>query len=109
MVGYAVEGESPVSDTVSVTSDGCAEASGVAQVLSEGVIAESDITKIAVFVEDVEFNDSAAIFADGSGLALLVSEGVVEDFAAFRSNAEETFSDGHGVCGFSFVLWDGMM
>ena len=97
VVGYAVDGEASVSNAVSVSSDGCAEAAGIGEVFCEGVVAESNVAEAAVFVEDVDLGDSAAKFGDGSGLAESVSEGVVEDFAAFWGNAEERFSDGHDV------------
>ena len=97
VVGYAVDGEASVSNAISVSSDGCAEAAGIGEVFCEGVIAERNVAEAAVFVEDVGLDDSAAIFGDGSGLAGVVGEGVVEDFAAFWGNAEERFSDGHDV------------
>ena len=96
VVGYAVEGEASVSDSVGVASDSCAEAAGIVEVFVEGVVAESHVAEFAVFVEDVEFGDSAAVFADGGGLAGGVGEGVVEDLCAVGHGAEESFSDGHG-------------
>ena len=103
VVGYAVEGEASVGDSVCVASDSCAEAAGIAQVFGEGVVAESHIAEIAVLVEDVKLGDSAAVFADGCGLACGVGEGVAEDLSAVGHRAEEGFGDGHGMCDSPFV------
>ena len=97
VIGYAAQGEASVSDSVGVASDSCAEAAGIVEVFVEGVVAESHVTEVAVFVEDVEFGDSAAVFADGGGLSGGVGEGVAEDRSAVWHSAEEGFSDGHGV------------